>query len=64
MGIVGGHDWWQDVLTELTHHVAGRVVVCHHEQFACFGDGLTDAEVLACSPHHLAKMASVDVGVQ
>lgn len=64
VGIVGGHDGWQDVLAELAHHVARRIVVRHHEQFARFGDGLTDAEVLARSPHHLAKVAGVDVGVQ
>lgn len=64
VGIVGGHDGRQDVLPELTHHVAGRVVVRHHKQFTRLGDGLADTEVLARPPHHLAEVTGVDVGVQ
>lgn len=64
VGIVGGHNGWQDILSELTHYVAGRVVIRHHKQFTRFGDGFADTEVLASPPHHLAEVTSVDVGVQ
>lgn len=58
------HRRQQHILVERVHDVAGRIIVRDHEDLAGVRRRLANAKVLGVHPHHLRKVARIDVGVQ